>query len=123
MKIIHTQSDSTSHYENSISLSPEITSRNEEMFTIQISVPYSGSMLEAEEIIQGRLNDAGVLATQEVLGRFDTDGTNIQHGATTFFSKGKEPKTYQTPYGARCQLLWPVRVNYLGLFSDAGFLG
>ena len=57
-------------------------------------------MLKSEEIIQDRLNGAGVKATQEVLNRFDTDGSPIQHGATTFFSKGKEPKEYQTPYGA-----------------------
>ena len=56
-------------------------------------------MLELEEIIQDRLNEAGVQATQEVLSRFDTDGAPIRYRAATFFSKGREPKAYQSPYG------------------------
>ena len=90
-----------SHDENaeSESLCAEIIFRSEQAFTIQISIPYLDSMLKSEEIIQHQLNKAGVQATQEVLSRFDTDGAPIQHGATTFFSKGKEPKAYQTPYG------------------------
>ena len=56
-------------------------------------------MLKSEEIIQTQLSEADVKATQEVLSRFDTDGSPIQHSPTTFFSKGKEPKAYQTPYG------------------------
>ncbi len=90
-----------SPYENAASgsLCAEIISRSEKAFTIQISIPYVDSMLKSEEIIQHQLNKAGVQATQEVLSRFDTDGAPIQHGATTFFSKGKEPKEYQTPYG------------------------
>jgi hypothetical protein len=78
----------------------EIVSRNDGGFTVQLIIPYSNSMLNSEELIQERLNEAGIKATQEILSRFDTDGTPIQHGATTFFSKGKEPKEYQTPYGA-----------------------
>ena len=84
---------------NSIVQNAEILSRSEDAFTIQIRIPYSDSMLKSEEIIQNRLNEAGAKATQEVLSRFDTDGSPIQHGPTTFFSKGKEPKEYQTPYG------------------------
>lgn len=55
--------------------------------------PYSHSMLKLEEIIQDCLNETGCEATQEVLGRFDTDGSPIQHGATTFFSKGQETQS------------------------------
>ncbi len=76
-----------------------ILSRSDEGFVLQISIPYVDSMLESEEIIQDRLNEAGVQATQEVLSRFDTDGAPIQYGAATFFSKGREPKAYQSPYG------------------------
>ena len=76
------------------SLLPEIIFRSDKGFTLQICIPYMESMLKSEEIIQERLNEAGVKATQEVLSRFDTDGSPIQYGAETFFSKGKEPKAY-----------------------------
>jgi len=79
--------------------SAEIVSRSDEDFKIQITIPYVHSMLKSEELIQKHLNEAGVKATQEVLGRFDTDGSPIQYGSTRCFSKGKEPKEYQTPYG------------------------
>ena len=79
--------------------SAEIVSRSDEDFKIQITIPYVDSMLKSEELIQKHLNEAGVKATQEVLGRFDTDGSPIQYGSTRCFSKGKEPKEYQTPYG------------------------
>ncbi len=77
----------------------EIVSRSSEDFVLQIRIPYSNSMLHSEEIIQQHLNETGVRATQEVLERFDTDGSPIQYGSTKFFSKGREPKEYQTPYG------------------------
>jgi hypothetical protein len=56
-------------------------------------------MLDFEEVIQQRLNEAGVLATQEALQRFDADGSPIQVGDTKLTSKGKLLKEYQTPYG------------------------
>src|SRR5262249_14891852 len=34
------------------------------------------------------------------LRRFDTDGSPIQVGPTTLYSKGRLPKEYQTPYGS-----------------------
>src|SRR5438874_1985273 len=51
------------------------------------------------ETTQDRLNQAGVLATQEILRQFDTDGSPIQVGDTELTSKGKRLKGYQTPYG------------------------
>lgn len=77
----------------------KIVSRSDDHFTLQITVPYSNSMLKSEELIQASLNQAGVKATQETLERFDTDGSPIVCGPTTFYSKGQEPKEYQTPYG------------------------
>jgi hypothetical protein len=56
-------------------------------------------MLDCEETLQQRLNEAGTLATAEILQRFDTDGAPIQVGDTTLTSKGKLLKEYQTPYG------------------------
>src|SRR3954462_11631815 len=76
-----------------------IVARSESSFTIQVEVPYGSSMLDAEETLQQRLNEAGTLATAEVLRRFDADGSPIQVGDTKLTSKGKLLKEYQTPYG------------------------
>jgi hypothetical protein len=76
-----------------------IVARTAAAFTVQIEVSYGSSMLEAEEALQQQLNEAGTLATAEVLGRFDADGSPIQVGDTKLTSKGKLKKEYQTPYG------------------------
>src|SRR3954470_14511326 len=76
-----------------------IVARSESMFTIQVEIPYGSSMLDAEEVLQQRLNEAGTLATAEVLQRFDADGSPIRVGDTKLTSKGELKKEYQTPYG------------------------
>jgi hypothetical protein len=76
-----------------------IIARSEATFTVQIEIPYGSSMLDCEEILQQRLNEAGTLATAEILQRFDTDGSPLQVGDTKLTSKGKLLKEYQTPYG------------------------
>src|SRR3954470_15787886 len=76
-----------------------IIARSESTFTIQVEIPYGSSMLDAEEALQQRLNEAGTLATAEILGRLDADGSPIQVGDTKLTSKGKLKKEYQTPYG------------------------
>jgi hypothetical protein len=76
-----------------------IVARTGNAFTIQVEIPYGTSMLDFEEVIQQRLNEAGVLATTEALQQFDTDGSPIQVGDTRLTSKGKLKKEYQTPYG------------------------
>ena len=81
-------------------MSAQIIDRTETGFTVQVTIPYDRSMLEFEETLQDRLNAAGVLATQEGLRQFDTDGSPITLGSVTFTSKGQQPKDYQTPYGA-----------------------
>lgn len=76
-----------------------IIARTDAAFTIRVEIPYGTSMLDFEEVIQKALNEAGVLATQEALRRFDADGSPIQIGDTRLTSKGKLKKEYQTPYG------------------------
>lgn len=76
-----------------------IIARTDAAFTIQVEIPYGSSMLDFEEVIQQRLNEAGVLATQQALQRFDADGSPIQVGDTKLTTKGKLKKEYQTPYG------------------------
>lgn len=80
-------------------MSAQIINRTEAGFTIQVTIPYNPSMLEFEETLQDRLNAAGVLATEEGLRQFDTDGSPMTIGAVTFTTKGQHPKEYQTPYG------------------------
>jgi hypothetical protein len=79
--------------------SAQIVARTKDDFTVQITVPYEGSMLSVEEIIQEKLNEAGTLMSGEVLERFDTDGSPIMLGGSKWTSKGKVAKPYQTPYG------------------------
>jgi hypothetical protein len=76
-----------------------IVARSEKSFTVQVEIPYASSMLDFEQAIRDRLNQAGVIATQEALQRFDTDGSPIALGPVKFTSKGPLPKEYQTPYG------------------------
>src|SRR3954471_19550703 len=80
-------------------MSALIVERNQSGFSLQVTVPHNPSMLDFEETLQQRLNDAGVLATQEGLRQFDTDGSPITIGATKLTSKGQLPKDYQSPYG------------------------
>ncbi len=76
-----------------------IIARGPTSFTLQVEVPYNDSMLDFEEALQRRLNDAGVVATVEGLKQFDTDGSPITVGPVKFTSKGQVEKEYQTPYG------------------------
>src|SRR4051795_11362903 len=76
-----------------------IIARTPTSFTLQVEVPYDGSMLGFEEALQQRLNGAGVVATAEGLKQFDTDGSPITLGSTKLTTKGPIEKDYQTPYG------------------------
>jgi hypothetical protein len=76
-----------------------IIARTPTSFTLQVEVPYNDSMLDFEEALQERLNEAGVVATAEGLKQFDTDGSPITVGPIKFTSKGQVEKDYQTPYG------------------------
>ncbi len=76
-----------------------IIARTLSSFTLRIEVPYNDSMLDFEETLQQRLNDAGVVATAEGHKQFDTDGSPITVGPVKFTTKGPVEKDYQTPYG------------------------
>jgi hypothetical protein len=80
-------------------MTARIVARSETGFTVQVEVPYKDSMLDAEDAIQHALNQAGVTATAEALGRFEADGKPITIDGTRLTSKGRLPKDYQTPYG------------------------
>ena len=76
-----------------------IIARTPTSFTLQVEVPYNDSMLDFEEALQQRLNEAGVVATAEGLQQFDTDGSPITVGSAKLTTKGPVEKDYQTPYG------------------------
>jgi hypothetical protein len=76
-----------------------IIARTPTSFTLQVEVPYNDSMLDFEETLQRRLNEAGVVATAEGLRQFDTDGSPVTVGSVKLTSKGQVEKDYQTPYG------------------------
>src|SRR5919202_287463 len=76
-----------------------IISRTPTSFTLQVEVPYNTSMLDFEETLQQRLNEAGVLGTAAGLRQFDTDGSPITVGSVKLTTKGPIEKDYQTPYG------------------------
>jgi len=79
--------------------STRVVSTTDQSVTIELTIPFGKSMLASEDIIQQKLNEAGVLATGKVLERFDTDGSPIMIGDTKWTSKGKIEKFYQTVYG------------------------
>lgn len=78
----------------------EITCRSESSFKIEIEISYSKDMLSGEESLQRSLNEAGCMATAEILEQFDSDGSQIAVGGVTFYPRSeKESKCFQTPYG------------------------
>jgi hypothetical protein len=80
-----------------------IVSRSEKKFKIEVEVAYSHNMLEGEEGLQRSLNEAGLVATRELLGQFDTDGSPIVVAGVKLTAKSeKESKEFQTPYGPVC---------------------
>jgi hypothetical protein len=80
-------------------MTAQVTRQSEDSITIEVTVPLSGSMLQAEETIQDALNEVGLLATEEKLKQFDTDGSPIQFGSVRMTSKGQFAQDYETPYG------------------------
>ncbi len=82
-----------------VNVSAKIKALEDNELTIEVKIPLVRSMLSGEEVIQQGLNAAGVLASQELLKSFDTDGTPIQMGSVRMTSKGRVLKEYHTPYG------------------------
>ena len=80
-------------------MTAQVTRQSRDSITIEVTLPLSGSMLQAEETIQDALNEVGLLATEEKLKQFDTDGSPIQFGSVRMTSKGQFAQDYETPYG------------------------
>jgi len=77
----------------------KIISRDETGVVMEVRVNFNNSMLDSEKNLQVALNEAGVLASGELLETFDANGKPLQFGSVTMTSKGKQNCFYQTPYG------------------------
>jgi hypothetical protein len=78
----------------------KVVERVGEEVTVAVTVRLSGSLLEMEGAILEATNAVGRCATEEALRRFDTDGSAIRVGEIKLTARGRDPKEYQTPYGA-----------------------
>jgi hypothetical protein len=78
----------------------EVVRRSGEEVTVEVTVRLSGSLLAMEDAILEATNAVGRCATEEALVRFDTDGSAIRVGETKLTARERNPKEYQTPYGA-----------------------
>ncbi len=77
-----------------------IIKKTNDSITLEVTIKFNRSMLDSENTIQDNLNEAGRIATGELLKTFDTEGAKIVIGDTKLTSKGQLSKRYQTPYGA-----------------------
>ena len=82
-------------------MSVRILSSDNAGLVLENTIPLGTVMLDGEKSIEQALNDAGSMASGELLKRFDTDGGAIQLGDTKLTSKGQIEKTYQTPHGEK----------------------
>jgi hypothetical protein len=79
----------------------KIIDRTVDTVTVQIQIALSStSLLASEESILAAINDVGTIASAEAMQKFDTDGSKLERAGLKWSSKGQQPKTYQTPYGA-----------------------
>ena len=79
-------------------MTSKVIDRNGSTIKLEVTIDIAGSMLQSEEAILEALNEAGAVATEEAIQRFDTDGNPIMIGGIKWYSKGRLPKTYHTPY-------------------------
>lgn len=86
-------------YQQGCIVAVSIVNKSNESITLEIKIPFNRSMLDSENSIQDALNEAGSVATSELLKTFDTEGEAIQFGSVKMTSKGQVSKLYQTPYG------------------------
>ena len=81
-------------------MTAKIIKRTDDRITIQLEIPIFDSMLQSESKIQDCLNEAGILATQEVMKSYDTDGSPIIVGQSKYYKKERSFHTYQCVYGS-----------------------
>ena len=78
----------------------KVVRRSWDEVTVEVTVRLNGDLLEMESAIQETSNAAGRCVSEEALKRFDADGSPMRVGAIKLTARGRDPKEYQTPYGA-----------------------
>lgn len=72
---------------------------------VSVTVPAGTSMLEAEELLMVKVNEAGTTLTSLLLDARDAGPSSIQHDGRRFTAKHKkEVRHVETPYG--CAVVW-----------------
>lgn len=77
----------------------KVVRRSGKEVTVEVTMRLSGSLMEMEAAILEASNAVGRCATEEALGRFDTDGSPMRVGETKLTVRGRHPKVYQSPFG------------------------
>lgn len=72
---------------------------DDDVIEVSFQVKLSGNLLENEEHLQAAVNEAGCAAMEEVLSRFDTDGSPIVVAGQKLTSRGQFNQRYESPYG------------------------
>ena len=80
-------------------MAASIINQSDQSITLQVTIPFTRSMLDSENSIQDAVNEVGSIATHALLKTFDTDGSSLQFGSVKMTTKGQVLKLYQTPYG------------------------
>jgi hypothetical protein len=78
----------------------EVIQQEKYKITVQITVPFTSSMLQDEQALQNCLNEAGQAVMGPMIQQFDTQGEPIRIGGVKHTVKAFSPQTYETPYGA-----------------------
>lgn len=75
----------------------EIKEELDGSYTLSMNLKLEGSMLEMEEHIQQMVNSIGLQVTLAALGKFETDGSPIEHQGSKLTSKGVQKKVSKRP--------------------------
>jgi hypothetical protein len=78
----------------------KVAEQMSEEVTVEVTVRLRGSLLEMEGAILEATNAVGRCVTAQALMRFATDGSAIRVAEIKLTACGRDPKAYQTPYGA-----------------------
>jgi hypothetical protein len=71
----------------------EVIQQEKYKITVQITVPFTSSMLQDEQALQNCLNEAGQAVMGPMIQQFDTQGEPIRIGGVKHTVKAFSPQT------------------------------
>lgn len=83
-------------------MQPKVERHKDGSLTISLTLPPGSaeeSLLSAEEKLMDALNAVGRESMKHMLPLYDSDGSPVVIGGSKWTSKGRVPKTYETPWG------------------------